>query len=124
MSEKNNILKKLTVGSIVGSFVVLGGCCCLGEDVCYSWDIPESQADCPTGTQFMQSVPGDSDLDGGPGIVDRDGGPGIVDRDGNFITDYCLKPCEGSEVPTGPTIIDWHNPNDHVVAYRRCVDSD
>jgi hypothetical protein len=92
-------------------------------DIVYSWNIPSSDADCPKDpveTFYTNSTPGSPDLDYGTGIVDRDAGTGIVDRDGTFVTTYCLRKCEGTEEPTGPTIVDWHNTGDFVVAYRNC----
>ncbi len=92
------------------------------SDIAYSFDIPQSQADCPTGTEYTISVPGSPELDGGPGIVDRDGGPGIRDRDNNHVTRYCQRPCTGGQVASGKMVIDWHNNASHVVAARHCDD--
>jgi len=94
-----------------------------GTDICYSWDIPRSQADCHEDTIFTDSAPENWNLDGGTGIVDRDDGTGIVDRDDNFVTSFCLRPCAGG-IYEGPAIVNWHNEHRFVEAYRHCPEEE
>jgi hypothetical protein len=123
--------KKPAIFIGLGATLFLAGCDCKCEccdtggvdaDIVYAWDIPQSQADCPENTIYMDSVPGGPDLDGMPGIVDRDGGPSIVDRDGDYVTQYCLIPCDEGQTTSGPVVIEFHHPGGHIVASRRCED--
>lgn len=125
--------KKLAIIVGLGAMLVLAGCECECEcgccesggsdfDIVYEWNIPQSQADCPEDTIYTESTPGGPDLDGLPGIVDRDGGPSIVDRDGDYISQYCLIPCDEGQTASGPVVLEFHNPGGHVVASRRCED--
>jgi len=135
MTINSQFTKALMTLGAACTTLLLGGCWHCEEceeippemDIVYSWNIPSSDADCPkvpVETFYTDSTPGSPDLDGGTGIVDRDGGTGIVDRGGAFVTTYCYRKCAGTEVPTGPTIVDWHNPSDFVVAYRGCKSID
>ena len=94
------------------SFVVLAGC----HDVEYNYNIPEGDADCPSGMTYRSS---------GTGIVDRSSGSGIVDRDGDPVGKYCyVDNCAGTWDDSVAASIDWHQ-EDHevVVAKRRCLAS-
>jgi hypothetical protein len=126
----NTITRLITVLLLTGLVAGLGGCCTfcsLVKDITYSWDIPDSQADCGPAPadgglyEYKDTVPFSPDLDGGPGIVDRDGGPGIVDRDENHVAKYCLKTCPPGREHAGPPVLDLHNNTNFVRAERRCV---
>jgi hypothetical protein len=126
---KNMLTRLFSVLMLAGLVSGLTGCCTfcsLVKDITYSWDVPNSQADCGPAPangglyEFKDSTPFSPDLDGGPGIVNRDGGPGIVRRDGGNVTKYCLKTCPAGQVHAGPPLVDIHNTTNFVRAERRC----
>ena len=126
MLNKRITTRHLAVLTGAALTVTLTGCWhdCPYEDadIVYSWEIPESQADCPSGTEYRDSATAASGiLDGGASIVDRDGGATIVDRDGNPVKQHCYRPCADGEMPVGKTIVDWQHNGDFVVGYQICT---
>ena len=124
--------KKLMVLGVACTTIALGGCCqwcndpdceiCDDRDVVYAFNIPESQADCPVGTEYVDvtepiTIPGL----GGSGIVDR-GGSGIVDRDNLPVEQFCYKACPIGEVPLDEDAnVDWNNSSEFIVGESFCV---
>lgn len=85
-------------------------------DVKYDYNVPESQADCPSGMNFRS---------GGSTIVDRSGGSRIVDRNGEEVGSYCEEAdCPGGNWSSEPPEMDWHlDQHGYVVANRVCLAS-
>jgi hypothetical protein len=87
---------------------------CAAYDVEYTYDVPESDADCPSGTAYRS---------GGTNVRDRSGGTNIRDRQGGDVSDYCeAMVCPGGETPgDSDPIIVWHL-DDHkqIVARKTC----
>ena len=80
------------------------------KDVERRYDIPESQSDCPTGTDFRS---------GGGGVIDRSGGGGVIDRDNNPVEEYCEPQCPPGESHVGDPDMIWSDQN-KITAIRPC----
>jgi len=107
----NDVLAKLRATLIVAFLTGLSGC---AHDVEYKYDIPASDADCPTDTIYRS---------GGANVRDRSGGANVRDRKGGDVNAYCeALLCPDGETPgEGDPIIIWHL-DDHkqVVARKTC----
>jgi len=81
------------------------------KDVERRYNIPQSQAECPTGTDFRS---------GGGAVIDRSGGGGVIDRDGNDVINYCEPQCAPGESHVGDPDMIWHDTNKVITAERPC----
>ena len=83
------------------------------RDVEFNYDVPQTQSDCPAGSEIRS---------GGAGVVDRSGGAGVVDRNGSTVDDYCdPDPCVLDETPIDPPVMIFDQNGDVVSATRVCV---
>jgi hypothetical protein len=95
-----------SVIAIVLAFSITG----CEKDVERRYDIPKSQTDCPTGTDFRS---------GGGGVIDRSGGGGVIDRDNNPVNEYCEPKCPTGESHVGDPDMIWSDQN-KITANRPC----
>jgi hypothetical protein len=107
MRNKKNASAYLALGISTIALIGLTGC----PDVKYNYDIPESQADCPTGTEYRS---------GGTSVRDRSGGTSVRDRNNDEVMDYCeATTCPGGVTPTGEPVMEWHLADHGMVTAKR-----